>query len=126
MAAALSGTLVGAAIAQTVIYLLFIRAIDLYESVSLRYVVLVFDWGFTVAVAASLVFNTIFAFTLSTVASRGVTDFLTAVVGAPIIEECSKRPGLVLGFSAAYPAGRRSGVGEVAGGTGGIRYGTAG
>jgi RsiW-degrading membrane proteinase PrsW (M82 family) len=122
---ALSGTLVGVAIAQTVIYLLFIRAIDLYEREPLRYVVPVFVWGFTVAVTASLVFNTIFAFTLSTVASRGVTDFLTAVVGAPIIEECSKGLGLLLVFSVAYLARRRSGVVEFAGVMDGIVYGSA-
>ncbi len=122
---ALSGTLVGVAIAQTVIYLLFIRAIDLYEREPLRYVVPVFVWGFTVAVTASLVFNTIFAFTLSTVASRGVTDFLTAVVGAPIIEECSKGLGLLLVFSVAYLARRRSGSVEFAGVMDGIVYGSA-
>jgi RsiW-degrading membrane proteinase PrsW (M82 family) len=122
---ALSGTLVGVGIAQTVIYLLFIRAIDLYEREPLRYVVPVFVWGFTVAVGASLIFNTIFAFTVSTVASGGATDFLTAVVGAPIIEECSKGLGLLLVFFVAYLARRRSGVVEFAGVMDGIVYGSA-
>ena len=122
---ALSGTLVGVGLAQTVIYLLFIRAIDLYEREPLRYVVPVFVWGFTVAVAASLVFNTIFAFTVSTVASRGATDLLTAVVGAPIIEECSKGLGLLLIFFVAYLARRNSGVVEFAGVMDGIVYGSA-
>ena len=122
---ALSGTLVGVGVAQTVIYLLFIRAIDLYEREPLRYVVPVFVWGFTVAVAASLVFNTIFAFTVSTVASRGATDLLTAVVGAPIIEECSKGLGLLLIFFVAYLARRNSGVVEFAGVMDGIVYGSA-
>ena len=121
----MSGTLVGVGVAQTVIYLLFIRAIDLYEREPLRYVVPVFVWGFTVAVAASLVFNTIFAFTVSTVASRGATDLLTAVVGAPIIEECSKGLGLLLIFFVAYLARRNSGVVEFAGVMDGIVYGSA-
>jgi protease PrsW len=122
---AISGTLVGVSVAQTVIYLLFVRVIDLYEREPLRYVVPVFVWGFTVAVGASLVFNTIFAFTVSTVASRGATDFLTAVVGAPIIEECSKGLGLLLVFFVAYLARRGSGVVEFAGVMDGIVYGSA-
>jgi protease PrsW len=122
---ALSGTLAGVGIAQTVIYLLFIRAIDLYEREPLRYVIPVFVWGFTVAVAASLVFNTIFAFTVSTVASQKATDLITTVVGAPIIEECSKGFGLLLIFFIGYLAGRRSGVVEFAGVMDGIVYGSA-
>ena len=121
----LSGALVGIGIMQTVVYLLFIRAIDLYEREPLRYVVPVFVWGFTVAVVASLFFNTIFAFTVSAVASRGVTDFLTAVVGAPVIEECSKGLALLIIFFVAYVARRRSGLVEFAGVMDGIVYGSA-
>ncbi len=121
----LTGALVGIGIVQTVVYLLFIRAIDLYEREPLRYVVPVFVWGFTVAVAASLFFNTIFAFTVSTVASRAVTDFLTAVVGAPVIEECSKGLALLIIFLIAYAARRRSGLVEFAGVMDGIVYGSA-
>jgi protease PrsW len=121
----LSAALIWFGILQTVVYLLFIRAIDLYEREPLRYVVPVFVWGFTVAVAASLVFNTIFAFTLSTVVSRRATDFLTAVVGAPIIEECSKGLALLLIFFVAYVARRRTGLVEFAGVMDGIVYGSA-
>ena len=121
----LSGALVGIGIMQTVVYLLFIRAIDLYEREPMRYVVPVFVWGFTVAVAASLFFNTVFSFTLSTVASRGVTNLLTTVVGAPIVEECSKGLALLLIFFVAYAARRRSGLVEFAGVMDGIVYGSA-
>jgi RsiW-degrading membrane proteinase PrsW (M82 family) len=121
----LGGALVGVGILQTVVYLLFIRAIDLYEREPLRYVVPVFVWGFTVAVAASLFFNTVFSFTLSTVASRGVTNLLTTVVGAPIVEECSKGLALLLIFFVAYAARRRSGLVEFAGVMDGIVYGSA-
>ncbi|MCA1847590.1 MAG: PrsW family intramembrane metalloprotease, partial [Actinobacteria bacterium] len=119
----LSGALVGIGIVQTVVYLLFIRAIDLYEREPLRYVVPVFVWGFTVAVVASLFFNTIFAFTVSTVASQGVANFLTAVVGAPVVEECSKGLALLIIFLVAYIARRRSGLVEFAGVMDGIVYG---
>jgi protease PrsW len=122
---ALSGTLVWIGILQTFIYLIFMRAIDLYEREPLRYVIPVFVWGFTVAVAASLVFNTMFAFTVSTVASQEVTDFLTAVVAAPIVEECSKGLALLLIFFVAYAARRRSGLVEFAGVMDGIVYGSA-
>ncbi len=121
----LGGALIGIGIVQTVVYLLFIRAIDLYEREPMRYVVPVFVWGFTVAVAASLFFNTVFSFTLSTVASRGVTNLLTTVVGAPIVEECSKGLALLLIFVVAYAARRRSGIVEFAGVMDGIVYGSA-
>jgi protease PrsW len=121
----LSGALVGIGILQTIVYLLFIRAIDLYEREPLRYVVPVFVWGFTVAVVASLIFNTIFTFTLTTIAGKQVANFFTAVVGAPIIEECSKGLALLLIFFVAYLARRRSGVVEFAGVMDGIVYGSA-
>ena len=65
----LSGPLIWLGILQAVIYLLFIRAIDLYEREPLRYVIPVFIWGFAVATTVSLVFNTLFQLTLSSVTS---------------------------------------------------------
>jgi protease PrsW len=122
----LSGSLVAFGILQAIIYLLFIRAIDLYEREPLRYVVPVFVWGFTVAVIASLFFNTIFTLTLSAVTTVRVANFLTAVVGAPIIEECSKGLALLLVFLVAYlRSRRRGGVIEFAGVMDGIVYGSA-
>ena len=67
-------------ILQAVIYLLFIRAIDLYEREPLRYVIPVFIWGFAVATTVSLVFNTLFQLTLSSVTSVKTASFFTAVV----------------------------------------------
>ena len=122
---ALSGALVVAGIAQTVIYLLFIRVIDLYEREPLRYVVPVFLWGFAVATTVSGVFNTLFKVTLSSVTSVRVADFFTAVVAAPVVEECSKGLALLLIFFVAYLARRRSGVVEFAGVMDGIVYGSA-
>jgi protease PrsW len=121
----LSGSLVAFGFLQAVIYLLFIRAIDLYEREPLRYVVPVFLWGFAVATTVSLVFNTLFQLTLSSVTSVKTADFITAVAVAPVVEESSKGLALLLIFFVAYLARRRSGLVEFAGVMDGIVYGSA-
>jgi RsiW-degrading membrane proteinase PrsW (M82 family) len=122
---ALNSTLVGIGVLQTVIYLLFIRGIDLYEREPLRYVIPVFVWGFAVATTISLGFNTLFELTLSSVTSVKTADFFTAVVAAPVVEECSKGLALLLIFVVAYLASRKSGLIEFAGVMDGIVYGSA-
>jgi RsiW-degrading membrane proteinase PrsW (M82 family) len=122
---ALTGTLVAVGLLQTVLYLLFIRAIDLYEREPLRYVVPVFIWGFAVATTASLVFNTIASITLSSVVSQQATNFLTSVFVAPVVEESSKGLALFLVFFISYIASRRRGLVEFAGVMDGIVYGSA-
>lgn len=124
-AAGISGTLIGIGILQAVIYLLFIRAVDLYEREAFRYVLPIFVWGFTVAVVLSLVFNAIFTFTISSIATNQTANFLTAVVGAPVIEECSKGLALLLAFLVSYLFARRRGLVEFAGVMDGIVYGSA-
>jgi RsiW-degrading membrane proteinase PrsW (M82 family) len=121
----LSGALIGIGILQAVIYLLFIRAIDLYEREPLRYVIPVFIWGFAVATTVSLVFNTIFQLTLSSVTSVKTASFFTAVVEAPVVEESSKGCALLLVFLIAYLVRRRTGLIEFAGVMDGIVYGAA-
>jgi protease PrsW len=121
----LSGALIGFGILQAIIYLLFIRAIDLYEREPLRYVIPVFLWGFAVATTVSLVFNTLFQLTLSSVTSVKTASFFTAVVEAPIVEESSKGFALLLIFLIAYFVRRRSGLIEFAGVMDGIVYGAA-
>jgi protease PrsW len=121
----LSGPLIWLGILQAVIYLLFIRAIDLYEREPLRYVIPVFIWGFTVATTVSLFFNTLFQLTLSSVTSVKTASFFTAVVEAPVVEECSKGAALLLIFFIAYLARRRSGLVEFSGVMDGIVYGSA-
>jgi protease PrsW len=121
----LSGPLIWLGILQAVIYLLFIRAIDLYEREPLRYVIPVFVWGFAVATTVSLVFNTLFQFTLSRITSMRTASFFTAVVEAPVVEECSKGLALLLIFFVAYLARRRSGLVEFSGVMDGIVYGSA-
>ena len=125
MGVELSSSLVAFGFLQTVIYLLFIRAIDLYEREPLRYVVPVFLWGFAVATTVSLVFNTLFELTLSSVTSVKTANFFTAVVAAPVVEECSKGLALFLIFFISYLARRRSGLIEFAGVMDGIVYGSA-
>jgi protease PrsW len=121
----LSGALVGAGVLQTVLYLLFIRAIDLYEREPLRYVVPVFVWGFAVATTISLVFNTLATVTFDAVVTRQVANFLTAVFVAPVVEESTKGLALLIIFLVAYLAARRRGLVEFAGVMDGIVYGSA-
>jgi protease PrsW len=121
----LSASLVSFGVVQTLLYLLFIRAIDLYEREPLRYVLPVFIWGFAVATTVSLIFNTIVTVTVGSVASVQVTNFVTAVVAAPVIEETSKGMALLIIFLVAYLASRRRGLVEFAGVMDGIVYGSA-
>ncbi len=121
----LNGALVGIGIMQAIIYLLFIRAIDLYEREPLRYVVPVFVWGFAVATTISLVFNTIASVTFDAVVSRQVANLLTAVFVAPVVEECAKGFALLIVFVVAYLASRRRRLIEFAGVMDGIVYGSA-
>ena len=121
----LSAQLVSFGVVQTVLYLLFIRAIDLYEREPLRYVIPVFVWGFAVATTVSLVFNTIVTVTVGSLTSVQVANFVTAVVAAPVIEETSKGLALLIIFFIAYLASRRRGLVEFAGVMDGIVYGSA-
>jgi RsiW-degrading membrane proteinase PrsW (M82 family) len=125
LAVTLSGSLIGAGVLQTILYLLFIRAIDLYEREPLRYVVPVFIWGFAVATTISLVFNTLASMTFEAVATRQVADFLTAVFVAPVVEESTKGLALFIIFVVAYLASRRRRLIEFAGVMDGIVYGSA-
>jgi protease PrsW len=121
----LTGALIGAGILQTILYLLFIRAIDLYEREPLRYVLPVFIWGFAVATTISLVFNTLAQITFATLVSKQAADFLTAVFVAPVVEESSKGLALFIIFVIAYLASRGRRLIEFAGVMDGIVYGAA-
>ena len=126
MSVELSASLVAVGVLQTILYLLFIRAVDLYERESFLYVVPVFVWGFTVAVLVALVFNSLFQFTVNSVAGAEAASFLTAVVGAPVIEESAKGLALILIFGISYAVARmRRGAIEFSGVMDGIVYGSA-
>ncbi|CAN5879651.1 PrsW family intramembrane metalloprotease [soil metagenome] len=120
-----SAPLVGLGLVQAVMYVFFIRAVDVYERESLLYVLPVFVWGFTVAVVIALVFNTVFAFTVSSISTEQAASFLTAVVGAPVIEESAKGLALLIVFAISYTIARRRGAIEFSGVMDGIVYGSA-
>ncbi len=121
----LSAPLVGLGIVQAVLYVFFIRAVDVYERESLLYMIPVFVWGFTVAVFIALVFNELFAYTVTAISTEQAANFLTAVVGAPVIEECAKGLALALVFAVSYALARRRGAIEFSGVMDGIVYGSA-
>ncbi len=110
---------------QAVVYLLFIRAIDLYEREEFKYVIPVFVWGFSAAVVVSLVFNTIFILALSAVVDAQVADLITAVLVAPVVEECAKGLALLIAFVVGWLASLRRGYVEFSGVMDGIVYGSA-
>ncbi|CAN5119478.1 hypothetical protein BH24ACT16_BH24ACT16_07970 [soil metagenome] len=124
---AINLSLAGAGVLQALVYLLFIRGIDLYERESLWYVLPVFVWGFSVAVVFSLLFNTLSAVTLTEVASldRRVVSFVTAVFVAPVVEEFWKGLAVFIVFGVSYLVHRRRGVVEFSGVMDGIVYGSA-
>ncbi|HZY57457.1 MAG TPA: PrsW family intramembrane metalloprotease [Rubrobacteraceae bacterium] len=121
----MSVSLVGVGILQAVVYLLFIRAIDLYEREEFKYVIPVFVWGFSAAVVVSLVFNTIFILALSAVVDAQVADLITAVLVAPVVEECAKGLALLIAFVVGWLASLRQGYVEFSGVMDGIVYGSA-
>ena len=110
---------------QALLYLFVIRAVDLYERESLRYVVPVFIWGFAVATTLSLILNTIASITLASLTSQQVAAFFTAVFVAPPVEETTKGLALLIAFLVAYAVARRRGLVEFAGVMDGIVYGCA-
>ncbi len=121
----MSAALIGVGLLQTVVYLLFVRFVDLYEREELSYVIPVFLWGMTVAVVVSLFFNTLFAVVLSAVVDSGLADFFTAVFVAPVVEECSKGLALLIAFAVASVVSVRRGGIEFSGVMDGIVYGSA-
>lgn len=118
-------SLVGLGFLQAVVYLLFVRAIDLYEREEFRYVIPVFVWGFTVAVVISLFFNTLSLASLRVVVGAGAADLLTAVFVAPVVEECAKGLALLIAFTVASLISVRRGGLEFSGVMDGIVYGSA-
>ena len=121
----MSAALIGVGILQTVVYLLFVRAIDLYEREDFRYVIPVFVWGFTVAVAIALAFNTLIGATLSAFVDPTSASFLTAVFVAPPVEEIAKGLALLIAFAVSWTVSRRRGRLAFYGVMDGIVYGSA-
>lgn len=122
----LSDQLVLAGVLQAILYLFFVRAIDLYEREPLPYVVAVFLWGFAVATTIAVFFNTLAKTTFASLVSEQEANALTAIFVAPVVEESAKGLALLIVFVFAYLAAlRRRGLVEFAGVMDGIVYGSA-
>ena len=107
------------------VYLLFIRAIDLYEREEFKYVIPVFLWGMTGAVVISLFFNSLFGAVLGAVFGGEAAQTLTAIFVAPVVEEGAKGLALLLAFAVASVVALRRGGIEFSGVMDGIVYGSA-
>ena len=122
----LSASLIGVGILQAVVYLFFVRAIDLYEREELKYVIPVFLWGFFPAAVIALFFNTFIEVVLSAVVRNSrLVDVFAAVFGAPVVEECAKGLALLIAFAVASAVAVRRGDLEFSGVMDGIVYGSA-
>ena len=122
----LSDQLILAGILQAILYLFFVRVIDLYEREPLPYVVAVFLWGFAVATTIAVFFNTLAKTTFASLVSQREANAITAIFVAPVVEESAKGLALLIIFVTAYLAAlRRRGLVEFAGVMDGIVYGSA-
>jgi RsiW-degrading membrane proteinase PrsW (M82 family) len=121
----LSPTLIGIGFAQAIVYLLFIRFVDVYERESFWYVLPVFVWGFAVATTVSLIFNTIAAVSLSNVVDQQTAGVVTAVLVAPPVEETSKGLAVFIVFAIASLVSRARGGAAFSGVMDGIVFGSA-
>jgi RsiW-degrading membrane proteinase PrsW (M82 family) len=121
----LNPALLGIGLLQTIVYLLFIRFIDLYERESYWYVIPVFLWGALGATTLALILNTIAGAFLSALFGGQSGQILTAIFVAPPVEETSKGLALFVAFAVAWAVSRRRGALEFAGVMDGIVYGAA-
>ena len=78
-------------------YLIPLVWLDRYDPEPLWLLALAFTWGALVAVIVSFVLNTIFGIVVFTgTGSAGLSNIASAVLSAPIVEECSKGIGLLI------------------------------
>ena len=112
------------ALIQSVLFLLLVRYLDLYEREPLSILALMFVWGAVGAGALSSFGNTIFSLVLSRI-SPAVEVVFGAAISAPLVEETAKGAALVAVFALSYLAARRFGGLEFNGVTDGIVYGAA-
>jgi RsiW-degrading membrane proteinase PrsW (M82 family) len=115
------GFLITYALIQSVVFLVLIRFLDLYEREPLSVLALLAAWGATGAVAISLAGN---ALVLSLL-SPAVREVFGPALSAPLVEEVAKGIALVAAFAVSAWAARRFGILELEGVTDGIVYGAA-
>ena len=79
-------------------YVAFALWVDRFEHEPPWLLVLAFVWGAAIAVFFSLIFNVVHAGIVSALAGEASASTLTAVIGAPFIEELTKGAALLLLF----------------------------
>jgi protease PrsW len=109
------------ALLQTIVFLLAIRFLDLYEREPMAAIFVLATWGATGAVALSLAGNAAVLGALP----PGVRTVFGPAIAAPLIEEISKGVALVAAFGVSYGLARRFGTLEFEGVTDGVVYGAA-
>lgn len=109
------------AVMQTVVFLLLIRLIDLYEHEPFPMVAAMAAWGAIGATAISLATSEV----VRTLLSPDVRTVYGSAISAPVVEELSKGVALLAVFGATSWAHRRYGSNQLSGVTDGIVYGAA-
>ena len=109
------------AVLQTILFLLLIRSVDLYEQEPLSALGAMCVWGAVGATAFSAAGNEL----VQNALPENVSIALGAGIAAPIVEEAAKGLVLILAVVAAWWANRRFGFSKIAGLTDGIVYGAA-
>lgn len=112
------------ALIQSVLFLLLIRFLDLYEREPLSILALMAAWGAIGAGMLAVVFNGI-ASSIIYELSPATEVVFGAAIYAPPVEEISKGIALVVAFALSYLAARRFGGLEFSGVTDGIVFGAA-
>ncbi len=120
----LAADLIVLALIQSVLVLLLIRFLDLYEREPLSLLAFMFVWGAVGATALSLVSNEAVSGLLQSV-SPEVETVLGGAIYAPLVEETAKGIALVVVFVLSRPIARRFGIRMFNGVTNGIVYGAA-
>jgi RsiW-degrading membrane proteinase PrsW (M82 family) len=109
------------AVMQTVVFLLLIRLVDLYEHEPFPMVAAMAAWGAIGATAISLAAGEAVRSTLS----PDVRTVFGAAISAPVVEELSKGVALLAVFAATAWAHNRYGSNRLSGVTDGLVYGAA-
>ena len=116
-----SSFLITYAVLQTVVLLLLIRFIDLYEHEPFAAIASMAVWGSIGATAFSYVGNGMLTARLP----ADLRDAFAAAISAPVVEELAKGVALVVAFTVSAWLHRRYGFNRLGGLTDGLVYGAA-
>lgn len=109
------------AVIQTIVFLLLIRFLDLYEHEPLASVALVALWGAVGAAAIAAALNPV----VRELLPEDVDEVFGSAIAAPIVEEIAKGIALLAAFGLSAWAHARYGFKRLSGLTDGIVYGAA-